>query len=78
MQVLLAGDRAFDQRHIHVLGELLGIHQRTPDQSTCSASVDQALVGIEQRHVAAGAAVQPYRGQPNLGLCVIAFPPASG
>ena len=30
-QVVLAADRAFDQRHVHVLGKLLRIHQRAVD-----------------------------------------------
>ena len=41
--------------------------------------LDQPLVDVEERHVAAGAAVQPDRGQSNFDLlAVIVCPPASG
>ena len=53
---------------IHVLGELLGVHQRALDHVDVFRQLDQALVDVEERHVAAGAAVQPDRGQRRTWL----------
>ena len=64
LQVLLAADRAFDQRDVHAFGELLRVHQRPVDQVRLLGHVEDGLVHVEQRHVAAGAAVQPHRRQP--------------
>ena len=54
-----SADRAFDEGRRPRLGELLDVHQRAVDQSISSASIQQPLVHVQERHVAAGAAVQP-------------------
>ena len=74
VQVLFAGDRAFDEGDVHVLGELLGVDERAADDVDALGEVDQALVEVEERHVAAGAAVEPDGGElQTVPLCL---PPA--
>ena len=51
-----------------MLGKILAIHQRAVDQIGLLRERDQPLVHIQKRHVAAGAAVQPHRGQRRLSI----------
>ena len=67
-------DRALDQADVDALGELLDVDQRAVDQVGPLGEVEQPLVQVEEGHVAAGAAVEPDRGEAlawsSLGLLV--------
>src|SRR4029453_17345579 len=61
-QVLVAGDGPLDQADVHALGVLLAVAQGAVDQPGPPAELRQPLVHVQERHVAAGAAVQPDGG----------------
>ena len=61
-QVVFVGDRAFDQRDVHLSGKSLS-RSAGETSSTLAGELEQPFVHIEKRHVAAGAAVQPHRCQ---------------
>ena len=60
VEIVLRTDRALDQRDIHFLGKFLGIHQRPVDDVDLAGQRNDGRVHIEQRHVAAGAAIEPH------------------
>src|SRR5215218_1460324 len=66
-QVILAGHGPLDQADVAALGVLLGVDQGAVDQVGPLAELQQPLVHVRKRHVAAGAAVQPDGGQPRAG-----------
>jgi hypothetical protein len=63
-----AADGAFDQRDVHVVGILLGVHDGAVDDVELG-QFKQPLVHIEERHVAAGASVEPHRCQFQFAHC---------
>src|ERR1035437_2527308 len=65
-QVILIGYRAFHKSHVDVLGELLDVEDWTVDDVGEPSQIQEALVDIQERHVAAGAAAQPRGGDPRL------------
>ena len=78
VQVLFARDGAFHQGDVHVFGKLFAIHQRAPDDLGALGEGDEPLIGIEQGHMAAGAAVEPDGGEADLAVgALICGPPAS-
>jgi hypothetical protein len=67
LEVVLAGHGALHEADVHVLRELLVVHQRSVDKVRALEDVKQALVEVDQRHVTARAAVEPDRGDTRLG-----------
>src|SRR5918993_1749760 len=64
-QILVAGDRPLDQADVDPIGVLLDVDQGAVYQVGPLAELQQPLVHVQERHVAAGAAVQPDGGQPR-------------
>src|SRR4051794_3462447 len=63
LEIVLAADGTFDERYIDPLWEFLGIDERTVNDFDMLGERDEAFVYIEERHVAAGAAVEPNGGE---------------
>ena len=59
LEVVLAADRALDHGHVDALGPLLRVDQRAEHDVGLLEHGDDPLVDVEQRHVAARAAVEP-------------------
>src|ERR1039457_5071541 len=66
-QVVLGTHRSLDQRDVDVRGELLDVHQRPEDDVSPRGDLEQPFVHVQQRHMAARAAVQPDGRQAGLG-----------
>src|SRR5688572_7940015 len=56
---MLAADRPLHERYVHVVGKLFTIYQRAVDKLNRLGKRQQSLVDIKERHMAAGASVQP-------------------
>ena len=63
---LLGADGPFDDRDVDIMRILARIDQRAVNQIRLRGDHDDPFVHVEQRHVAAGTAIQPHRGQPRL------------
>ena len=59
LQVLLVGDRSLDQDDVHALGVGLDVDDRGVDEVGPVGQLDEELVEVEERHVAARAAAEP-------------------
>src|ERR1039457_3313832 len=66
IEIVLGTDCALDKRNVHVFGKLLRIDQGAIDQVDLAGQRNDASVHVEQRHVAAGASVEPDRGYFHL------------
>ena len=62
LQIVLVANRPFDEAYIHVFGIFLHVHHGTEDKVGLRGEIDQELVEIEERHVAAGTAAEPDSG----------------
>ena len=60
-------DGALDQAEVDRVRVLLHVDERAVDDVGALGDLEQALVHVEERHVAARAAVEPDRGEGGLG-----------
>ena len=66
MEIVLRRDRPFDETDVDVGRVLLRVDERAVDDVRALGDLEQALIHVEERHVAARAAVKPDRGEPRL------------
>ena len=59
--MFIARDGAFDEGHIHIAREFLHIRDGRVDKFDLVRQVDEAFIEVQERHVATGAASEPYR-----------------
>ena len=66
LEIILAADGALDDGDVDIGGDFLGVDERPVHDVRLLGDRDDRLVDVEQRHVAARAAVEPHRRQSRL------------
>jgi hypothetical protein len=61
-QIVGVADRALDEADIHACGIFLHVGDGAVDEFDFSGELDEKLIEVEERHVAAGATAEPNRG----------------
>ncbi len=69
LQILVIGHSALDQDDVDAFGIFLDVDERRIDEVHGRGQVEQKLVEVQKRHVAARAAAEPYGGEPQTSHC---------